>query len=440
MMKIINRSKYKGWNVMSDNLSLFIDYINDNIIFGSEIKREKLENLFNQFAIKNDEKSIVYDELKSLDIIIIESQDSYKNKLKKLFSMFDENKEMLESDLLKWFEEEVVNSEVQVTIRKLLKDMDYRIINNINQKAINKDLELLEIEESDELDDLLDNDEFKENLKNLEDIVNQRHNIEYLSDYENHKEDHAKKSELLDKLTFANKKLVYKNVLRYKGLSTSSFNEDDMFQAGMQGLLKAVERFDVEKGFQFSTYATHWIRQSISRSIADFSTTIRIPVHMREKITKLIKIENEFFNIHSRTATNRELAVKMECEIDEIETMKKIKTISNLTSLETTIGEDEDSLLIDFIPDEKSISIENQVAELFLKKEIDNLFSNRLTEREAKVLLMRFGFENGRIYTLEEIGQEIGVTRERIRQIESKALKKLKFIKIKERLGDYYYG
>ncbi|WP_277960395.1 hypothetical protein, partial [Staphylococcus warneri] len=92
---------------MSDNLSLFIDYINDNIIFGSEIKREKLENLFNQFAIKNDEKSIVYDELKSLDIIIIESQDSYKNKLKKLFSMFDENKEMLESDLLKWFEEEV---------------------------------------------------------------------------------------------------------------------------------------------------------------------------------------------------------------------------------------------------------------------------------------------------------------------------------------------
>lgn len=425
---------------MSDNLSLFIDYINDNIIYGSEIKREKLENLFNQFAIKNDEKSIVYDELKSLDIIIIESQDSYKNKLKKLFSMFDENKEMLESDLLKWFEEEVVNSEVQVTIRKLLKDMDYRIINNINQKAINKDLELLEIEESDELDDLLDNDEFKENLKNLEDIVNQRHNIEYLSDYENHKEDHAKKSELLDKLTFANKKLVYKNVLRYKGLSTSSFNEDDMFQAGMQGLLKAVERFDVEKGFQFSTYATHWIRQSISRSIADFSTTIRIPVHMREKITKLIKIENEFFNIHSRTATNRELAVKMECEIDEIETMKKIKTISNLTSLETTIGEDEDSLLIDFIPDEKSISIENQVAELFLKKEIDNLFSNRLTEREAKVLLMRFGFENGRIYTLEEIGQEIGVTRERIRQIESKALKKLKFIKIKERLGDYYYG
>lgn len=106
--------------------------------------------------------------------------------------MFDENKEMLESDLLKWFEEEVVNSEVQVTIRKLLKDMDYRIINNINQKAINKDLELLEIEESDELDDLLDNDEFKENLKNLEDIVNQRHNIEYLSDYEKHKEDHAK--------------------------------------------------------------------------------------------------------------------------------------------------------------------------------------------------------------------------------------------------------
>lgn len=440
MMKIINRSKYKGWNVMSDNLSLFIDYINDNIIFGSEIKREKLENLFNQFAIKNDEKSIVYDELKSLDIIIIESQDSYKNKLKKLFSMFDENKEMLESDLLKWFEEEVVNSEVQVTIRKLLKDMDYRIINNINQKVINKDLELLEIEESDELDDLLDNDEFKENLKNLEDIVDQRHNIEYLSDYEKYKEDHAKKSELLDKLTFANKKLVYKNVLRYKGLSTSAFNEDDMFQAGMQGLLKAVERFDVEKGFQFSTYATHWIRQSISRSIADFSTTIRIPVHMREKITKLIKIENEFFNIHSRTATNRELAVKMECEIDEIETMKKIKTISNLTSLETTIGEDEDSLLIDFIPDEKSISIENQVAELFLKKEIDNLFSNRLTEREAKVLLMRFGFENGRIYTLEEIGQEIGVTRERIRQIESKALKKLKFIKIKERLGDYYYG
>lgn len=425
---------------MSDNLSLFIDYINDTIIYGSEIKREKLENLFNQFAIKNDEKSIVYDELKSLDIIIVESQDSYKNKLKRLFSMFDENKELLESDLLKWFEEEVVNDKVKVTIRKLLKDMDYTIINDINKKVINKELELLEIEDSDELDDLLDNDEFKENLKDLKDIVDKRHNIKYLSDYEKYKEDYAKKSELLDNIAFANEKLVYKIVLKYKGLSTSSFNEDDMFQAGMQGLLKAVERFDVEKGFQFSTYATHWIRQSISRSIADFSTTIRVPVHMRDKITKLINIENEFFNINSRTATNRELAVKMECEVDEIETMKKIKTISNLASLETTIGEDEDSLLIDFIPDEKSISTENQVADLFLKQEIENLFNNKLTEREAKVLLMRFGFENGQIYTLEEIGQEIGVTRERIRQIESKALKKLKFIKIKERLGEYYYG
>lgn len=425
---------------MSDNLSLFIDYINDNIIFGSEIRRERLEDLFNQFAIKNDEKSIIYNELKSLDIIIVESKDSYKNKLKRLFSMFDENKELLESDLLKWFEEEVDSAEVKVTIRKLLKDMDYTIINDINKKVINKELDLLEIEDSNELDDLLDNDEFKENLKDLKDIVDKRHNIKYLSDYEKYKEDYAKKSELLDNIAFANEKLVYKNVLKYKGLSTSSFNEEDMFQAGMQGLLKAVERFDVEKGFQFSTYATHWIRQSISRSIADFSTTIRIPVHMRDKIIKLINIENEFFNIHSRTATNRELAVKMECEVDEIETMKKVKTISNLASLETTIGEDEDSLLIDFIPDEKSISIENQVAELFLKKEIDNLFSNKLTEREAKVLLMRFGFENGQIYTLEEIGQEMGVTRERIRQIESKALKKLKFIKIKERLGDYYYG
>lgn len=425
---------------MSDNLSLFIDYINDNIIFGSEIKREKLENLFNQFAIKNDEKSIVYDELKSLDITIIESQDSYKNKLKRLFSLFDENKELLESDLLKWFEEEVVNAEVKATIRKLLKDMDYTIINDINKKVINKELELLEIEDSEELDDLLDNDEFKENLKDLKDIVDKRHNIKYLSDYEKYKEDYAKKSELLDNIAFANEKLVYKIVLKYKGLSTPSFNEEDMFQAGMQGLLKAVERFDVEKGFQFSTYATHWIRQSISRSIGNFSTTIRVPVHMREKVTKLINIENEFFNTNSRTATNRELAVKMECEVDEIETMKKVKTISNLTSLETTIGEDEDSLLIDFIPDEKSISTENQVAGLFLKQEIDNLFSNKLTEREAKVLLMRFGFENGQIYTLEEIGQEIGVTRERIRQIESKALKKLKFIKIKERLGEYYYG
>lgn len=162
---------------MSDNLSLFIDYINDNIIYGSEIKREKLENLFNQFAIKNVEKNIVYDELKSLDITIIESQDSYKNKLKRLFSLFDENKELLESDLLKWFDEEVVNAEVKATIRKLLKDMDYTIINDINKKVINKELELLEIEDSEELDDLLDNDEFKENLKVLKDIVDKRHNI-----------------------------------------------------------------------------------------------------------------------------------------------------------------------------------------------------------------------------------------------------------------------
>lgn len=425
---------------MRNNLSLIIGYINDNIIYGSKINREKIDLLLEEFSIKSVDESIVFDELKSLDITIVESKYSYKNKQKKLLSLFDENKELVEISLLKWFDKEGIKVEAQARIRSLLKDMGYKVIEDMKKEIVTKEIELLDIEDFEELDDLLDSEEFKENIIGFKNIPDKRNNIEYLSEFEKNKENHVKKSELLDNIAFANKKLVLKIVQKYKGLATASFTEEDMYQAGMQGLLKAVERFEVKKGYQFSTYATWWIRQNITRSIADFSTTIRIPVHMREKLIKLIRIENEFFNNYGRMATSKDLAEIMECRVDEIESLKLFKVISNLTSLETTIGDDEESLLIDFIPDDKNLSTEKQVSDTILKKEIRDLFNKRLTERETMVLLMRFGFKNGRIYTLEEIGKEAGVTRERIRQIELKALKKLKFNKVKERLGEFYYG
>lgn len=425
---------------MRNNLSLIIGYINDNIIYGSKINREKIDLLLEEFSIKSVDESIVFDELKSLDITIVESKYSYKNKQKKLLSLFDENKELVEISLLKWFDEEGIKVEAQDRIRSLLKDMGYKVIEDMKKEIVTKEIELLDIEDFEELDDLLDSEEFKENIIGFKNTPDKRNNIEYLSEFEKNKENHVKKSELLDNIAFANKKLVLKIVQKYKGLATASFTEEDMYQAGMQGLLKAVERFEVKKGYQFSTYATWWIRQNITRSIADFSTTIRIPVHMREKLIKLIRIESEFFNNYGRVATSKDLAEIMECRVDEIESLKLFKVMSNLTSLETTIGDDEESLLIDFIPDDKNLSTEKQVSDTILKKEIRDLFNKRLTERETMVLLMRFGFKKGRIYTLEEIGKEVGVTRERIRQIESKALKKLKFNKVKERLGEFYYG
>ena len=364
------------------------------------------------------------------------AREKFQEKLKELLSLAKKKKNMLEYQEISDF-----FADMQLDSDKFEKILDFLEANNIDVLRITDDDAdddiLLEVDDDDEIevekidlsvpDGVSIEDPVRMYLKEIGKVplLSAEEEIEL-----------AKRMELGDqeakkRLAEANLRLVVSIAKRYVGRGMLFL---DLIQEGNLGLIKAVEKFDYRKGYKFSTYATWWIRQAITRAIADQARTIRIPVHMVETINKLIRVSRQLLQELGREPTPEEIAAEMNIPVERVREILKIS--QEPVSLETPIGEEEDSHLGDFIQDDNVPVPADAAAFTLLKEQLEEVLGT-LTEREQKVLTLRFGLEDGRARTLEEVGREFNVTRERIRQIEAKALRKLRHPSRSRKLKDY---
>ncbi|MBQ9815510.1 MAG: RNA polymerase sigma factor RpoD [Lachnospiraceae bacterium] len=367
---------------------------------------------------------------------------SYEECLEKLVTTAEKRKNFIEyEDIYKFFPGMDLNNEMMERIIDYLDDKGIDVL----RTDLNDDSLILDLSDDIEPDDLdeeiteadLDFSDLENNV-NIEDHVRmylkEIGKVSLLSSDEEielaqrmEKGDPAAKARLAE----ANLRLVVSIAKRYVGRGMQLL---DLIQEGNLGLMKAVEKFDYKKGYKFSTYATWWIRQAITRAIADQARTIRIPVHMVETINKLLRVSRQLLQELGREPTNEEIAERMDIPASRVREILKIS--QDPVSLETPIGEEEDSHLGDFIKDENITAPADAAAFVLLKEQLNEVLYT-LTDREQEVLKLRFGLEDGRARTLEEVGKEFNVTRERIRQIEAKALRKLRHPSRSRKLKDF---
>lgn len=398
---------------------------------------KKKENTDNKEALgENKENSAAKTADAGAENGVASAQEKFQVKLRELLALAKKKKNMLEYQEISDF-----FSDMQLDAEQFEKILDFLEANNIDVLRITDDdvddEMLLDVDDEDEIevekidlsvpDGVSIEDPVRMYLKEIGKVplLSAEEEIEL-----------AKRMELGDqeakkRLAEANLRLVVSIAKRYVGRGMLFL---DLIQEGNLGLIKAVEKFDYRKGYKFSTYATWWIRQAITRAIADQARTIRIPVHMVETINKLIRVSRQLLQELGREPTPEEIAAEMNMPVERVREILKIS--QEPVSLETPIGEEEDSHLGDFIQDDNVPVPADAAAFTLLKEQLEEVLGT-LTEREQKVLTLRFGLEDGRARTLEEVGKEFNVTRERIRQIEAKALRKLRHPSRSRKLKDY---
>ena len=365
------------------------------------IEYKDIEDGLDKYDLSEDEILSFYDALDAVQITIVDSKNSDDEEIdleKDLDIVSDDEDEDIDLDELRSFEEELSKEDKLEAIREKGK----------NKVVITDDPVRMYLKEIGRIP-LLTYEEEVELAKRIE----------------------AGDQRAKDQLAEANLRLVVSIAKRYVGRGMQFL---DLIQEGNMGLINAVDKFEHKKGFKFSTYATWWIRQAITRAIADQARTIRIPVHMVETINKLVRAQRQLVQELGRDPLPEEVAELMNMDVEKVREVQKIA--QEPVSLETPIGEEEDSHLGDFIPDEEILSPSDAATNTMLREQLISVLDT-LTDRERKVLALRFGLDDGRTRTLEEVGQAFDVTRERIRQIEAKALRKLKHPSRSKKLRDF---